>query len=246
VEILQIFANSALIDKVFDKGGDKGSDKGCGCERRWWDDFGRAVSRILSSSKGFEGENHLSQQPVPGTRSAVRNMERAAPWSPIWPCTRWGFPCLRAYAWSGGLLPHLFTLTALFFRKARRFILCGTFRRDASRHRLPRISLSGYAASRPAVFGLSSLPARAERAILRPSKISLIVVLWDLKASCRCHRDLPDGRGHGKPRGNRQFECLNGCAGTSAVAVAEAGHAPSGAARSSGFSCGAPDKPDGD
>ena len=53
----------------------------------------------------------MSQQPVPGTRSAVRNVERAAPGSPIWPCTRWGFPCLRACAWSGGLLPHLFTLT---------------------------------------------------------------------------------------------------------------------------------------
>jgi hypothetical protein len=53
----------------------------------------------------------LSQQPLPGTRSAMRNMERAAPGSPIWPCTRWGFPCLRAYARSGGLLPHLFTLT---------------------------------------------------------------------------------------------------------------------------------------
>ena len=53
----------------------------------------------------------MSQQPVPGTRSAVRNLERAAPGSPIWPCTRWGFPCLRACAWSGGLLPHLFTLT---------------------------------------------------------------------------------------------------------------------------------------
>ena len=75
-------------------------------------DFGRAVSRILSSLFA-SGENHLSQQPVPGTRPALRNMERAAPWSPIWPCTRWGFPCLRAYAWSGGLLPHLFTLTLL-------------------------------------------------------------------------------------------------------------------------------------
>src|SRR4051812_9788391 len=37
------------------------------------DDFGRAVSRILSSRRSEEhrGENHLSQQPVPGTRSAV-------------------------------------------------------------------------------------------------------------------------------------------------------------------------------
>jgi hypothetical protein len=35
--------------------------------------FGRAVSRILSSRQKCRGENHLSQQPVPGTRSAVRN-----------------------------------------------------------------------------------------------------------------------------------------------------------------------------
>jgi len=38
-------------------------------------------------------------------------MERTAPRFPIWPCTRWGFPCLHTYAWSGGLLLHLFTLT---------------------------------------------------------------------------------------------------------------------------------------
>src|ERR1035441_4835274 len=47
-------------------------------------------------------------------------MERAAPGSPIWPCTRWGFPCLRACAWSGGLLPHLFTLTPPSFPRPRR------------------------------------------------------------------------------------------------------------------------------
>jgi hypothetical protein len=38
-------------------------------------------------------------------------MERAAPGSPIWPCTRWGFPCRVACASRGALLPHLFTLT---------------------------------------------------------------------------------------------------------------------------------------
>ena len=75
-------------------------------------DPGRAVSRILSAPNFFGGENHLSQQPVPGTRFAMRNSERAAPGSPIWPCTRWGFPCLEAHTSSGGLLPHLFTLTS--------------------------------------------------------------------------------------------------------------------------------------
>src|SRR4051812_14036911 len=97
-------------------------------------------------------------------------MERAAPWSPIWPCTRWGLPCLLACAWSGGLLLHLFTLTTL--RRAWRYILCGTFRQDASRRHFPRISLAGYAASRPLVFGLSSPSNHFEGAIPRPSKIT--------------------------------------------------------------------------
>jgi len=52
----------------------------------------------------------LSSQ-YPGPVSLSRNLERAAPGSPIWPCTRWGLPCLVAYAPSGGLLPHHFTLT---------------------------------------------------------------------------------------------------------------------------------------
>src|SRR5438876_4763646 len=134
-----------------------------------FDDFRKAVSRILSSPK-CPGERIIclsSQYPGPEPFLA---MERAAPWSPIWPCTRWGFPCLRAYAWSGGLLLHLFTLTQPAISKlksqARRFVFCGTVRRDASRHRLPRVSrngllasaTTGYAASRPLVFGLSSTP----------------------------------------------------------------------------------------
>jgi len=52
----------------------------------------------------------------------------------------------------------------------RRFIFCGTVRRDASRHRLPRVSptrlsclMLGYAASRPSVFGLSSPGSRRKR-----------------------------------------------------------------------------------
>ena len=80
-------------------------------------------------------------------------MERAAPGSPIWPCTRWGFPCLLACAWSGGLLPRLFTLTPPFRKpdvrgsnkipvlgRAWRFIFCGTVRQQASRLGFPRVS----------------------------------------------------------------------------------------------------------
>ncbi len=123
------------------------------------------------------GENHLSEQPVPGTRSAIRNVEQATPRSPIWPCTRWGFPCLRACAWSGGLLPHLFTLTPLkslaSSQKGGLFSVAlsvGTFHNAFARV-YPRPN-RGYAASRPLVFGLSSLPNQVGRAILRPSKIN--------------------------------------------------------------------------
>ena len=55
----------------------------------------------------------MSQQPIPGTRPALAGPERAAPGFPIWPCTRWGFPCRVACASRGALLPHLFTLTTL-------------------------------------------------------------------------------------------------------------------------------------
>jgi len=53
----------------------------------------------------------LSKQPVPETFD-LSVVEQAIPSSPIWPCSRWGFPCLRDYSWSGGLLLHLFTLAS--------------------------------------------------------------------------------------------------------------------------------------
>jgi hypothetical protein len=99
--------------------------------------------------------------------------ERAAPWSPIWPCTRWGFPCLGAHASSGGLLLHLFTLTPP--RKGRGgLIFCGTVRRDASRHRLPRVSPAQPGLRGIAPFGVRTfLPLRipSPRAILRLPRI---------------------------------------------------------------------------
>jgi hypothetical protein len=72
-------------------------------------DSGRAVSRVLSAPRNG-GENHLSQQPVPGTWKPKLPGSGQLQVFPIWPCTGRGFPCLRAYARSGGLLPHLFTL----------------------------------------------------------------------------------------------------------------------------------------
>jgi len=72
-------------------------------------DFGRAVSRILSSLLRAERIICLSGH----TRNPANffALERAAPRFPIWLCTRWGFPCRFAYAQRGGLLHHLFTLT---------------------------------------------------------------------------------------------------------------------------------------
>lgn len=70
---------------------------------------GRPDTRGSRPSPGWrwpDGQwSATSQRPV-----LLCALERAAPRFPIWPCTRWGFPCLRACAWSGGLLPHLFTL----------------------------------------------------------------------------------------------------------------------------------------
>jgi len=89
--------------------------------------------------------------------------------------------CLRFERWS--LTPPFHPYRSSC--EPRRYILCGTFRRDASRRHLPRVSLQrgtqsaergnisafpvpssafeGYAASRPAEFGLSSPGLRQKR-----------------------------------------------------------------------------------
>jgi len=74
------------------------------------DGFGRAVSRILSAPLRVERIICLSDR-YPKPVSLSRNPERTTPRFPIWPCTRWGFPCRVACASRGGLLHHLFTLT---------------------------------------------------------------------------------------------------------------------------------------
>ena len=94
-------------------------------------DLGRAVSRFLSIPIARERESFVS---AASTRDPARAVERAAPWSPIWPCSRWGFPCLVDCSSSGGLLHHLFTLAPAPLPKPRRFVFCGTFRRNAFKH----------------------------------------------------------------------------------------------------------------
>jgi hypothetical protein len=98
-------------------------------------------------------------------------MERAAPRFPIWPCTRWGFPCLLDYSWSGGLLPHLFTLTlpkSQIETSEGRYIFCGTFRQRASRPNLPRVSKLKSSVTRHRALWSSDFPPSAKlKAILR-------------------------------------------------------------------------------
>src|SRR5262249_13407182 len=120
------------------------------------------------------GENHLSQQPVPETCPAERDAERAAPRFPIWPCTRWGFPCLRDCSWSGGLLPRLFTLAS--GRNRRRFYFLWHFPSKGFSAFRPRVS-----PAKPGLRGITPcgvrtfLPRLTPEAILRPSKIALIL-----------------------------------------------------------------------
>src|SRR3954471_13348412 len=68
--------------------------------------------------------------------------------------------------------------TASIQERAGRYVFCGTVRRDASRHRLPRISFPAKAEKLRGIapFGVRTfLPYqrfRAIEAILRPSKIA--------------------------------------------------------------------------
>ena len=137
-------------------------------------DFGRAVSRILSAPLRAERIICLSSRypkPVPLSRGA----ERAAPRFPIWPCTRWGFPCLRACAWSGALLPHLFTLTADRSQRRSKFLWhFPSGRLAASPPACIPTQLLGLRGIAP--YGVRTfLPRLAPEAILRPSKTDFTI-----------------------------------------------------------------------
>ena len=126
-------------------------------------DFGRAVSRILSSPCG--GENHLSEQPYP---KLVRLREHGAGRSSVsyLALHPTGFsepPCLRSARWS--LTPPFHPYLAC----AGRSIFCGTIRQNALKH-FARVypACVGYAASCPAVFGLSSSILRRKRSSALP------------------------------------------------------------------------------
>jgi len=140
-------------------------------------DFGRAVSRILSApEKPGERIICLSSRypkPVPPRRNA----ERAAPGSPIWPCTRWGFPCPAGCPAGGKLLPHLFTLAPPL--RAGRFAFLWHFPSKCLEAFLPCLSARRGAAgvTRHRALWCSDFPPPSRlhgtKAILRPSKITL-------------------------------------------------------------------------
>ena len=75
----------------------------------------KPVSRILCGAQIFRlciaaiiplgPDSHLDSSSLP---EGLDELGQLSP--PIWPCTTRGFPCLPI-AGSGGLLPHLFTLT---------------------------------------------------------------------------------------------------------------------------------------
>ena len=122
----------------------------------------------------FSGERIIclcSRYPKPVSLS--RNAERAAPGFPIWPCTRWGFPCRVACASRGALLPHLFTLTGPAMRDRRFDFLWHYPSKSLSTFR-PRVSQPNEPGLRGiAPFGVRTfLPRLAPEAILRPSKTS--------------------------------------------------------------------------
>ena len=107
----------------------------------------------------------------PGSAPRWRRWRGPRRRSPIWPCSRWGFPCPADCSAGGGLLPRLFTLAAVRCRRRGGLLFCGTVRQPRLSPRLPacirrpdRLAPAGpgYAASRPVEFGLSS-PGAHER-----------------------------------------------------------------------------------
>ncbi len=112
----------------------------------------------------------MSEQPVPGTGSACakRGAGRSAvPYLALHPM---GFsvpPRLRLERWA---LTPPFHPCQCFLRNSGGLSFCGTVRRQASRPGRLRVSPTsrGYAASRPAVFGLSSPGSRRKRSSALP------------------------------------------------------------------------------
>ena len=139
----------------------------------WESDFGRAVSRILSSLLRAERIICLSSQyPGPIPRCGTCSGPLRGPYLALHPM---GFsvpPRLRLERWA--LTPPFHPYPA----EAGRSVFCGTVRRQASRHCLPRVSFPTEAERLRGIapFGVRTFLLhrrfRATEAILRPSKIA--------------------------------------------------------------------------
>src|ERR1051325_3712284 len=129
-------------------------------------DFEKAVSRILSSSR--DGENHLSEQPVPGTHPLSRkcggpprgSLFGLAP-DGVFRASSLALRAVRSYrtfsplpacCHAGGLFSVALSVNAPLGSAARVYLQ----------------SNRSYAASRPVVFGLSSSRSRGKRSSTFP------------------------------------------------------------------------------
>ena len=116
------------------------------------------VSRILSLPHGgnvrsFILPHDVRNLPCGMVRLIPGDSERAGNPSPVLSCATRGFHCLLGYPWSGGLLPHLFTLTLSRVGDPGRYVFCCTVRPNG----LNRSSLVIHKARCPEASGLSSM-----------------------------------------------------------------------------------------
>jgi len=102
------------------------------------------LARSDVTSAPHEGENHLSDAAIPETPPSFYWMAWSGPLHgfPIWPCTRWGLPCLPPYGkerWA--LTPpfHPYRVNTFIRAFTRRSVFCGTFRRYTSRCNRPHL-----------------------------------------------------------------------------------------------------------
>ena len=95
--------------------------------------FGRAVSRILSAPCG--GENHLSRQPIPGTRLAFAKRGAGRSGVPYLALHPMGFSVPRRLRFARCALTAPFHPCRAIARESEggRFVFCGTVRRKVSR-----------------------------------------------------------------------------------------------------------------
>jgi len=138
-------------------------------------DFGRAVSRILSSRPGEpgQGENHLSEQPVPGTHSVETETEAGSFVVPYLALLPMGFSVPRRLLGGRWALTPPFHPYRCTYSLSGGFFFCGTIRRKA----FQLFSRVYPGPHRPGLRGIAPcgvrtfLPRLAPEAILRPSKI---------------------------------------------------------------------------